>query len=101
MLWVLFKENCLNEKVFLSTKNICLLKLMGKKIFTILRSNFLSIVTYDNDLKKYIKKSSEIDQSTGHFQCFFRPPTLNMIKKNPVNPLIKKLWPKKQFTILH
>ena len=43
--------------------------------------------------EKNIKKSSENDQSTGHFQSFiiyfFRPPTLNL-KNNPVNQLIKK-----------
>ena len=45
-------------------------------------------------LKKALKKSSENDQLTGHFQSFFYlfyfvPPTLNL-KKNPVNQLIKK-----------
>ena len=42
-----------------------------------------------------MKKSSENDQLTGHFQSFFYffcPPTLNL-KKNPVNQLIKKFWP--------
>ena len=46
--------------------------------------------------KKKKKKSSENDQLTGHFQSlfiyFFRPPTLNL-KQNPVNQLIKKIWP--------
>ena len=35
MLWVL-KKNHLNEMALLSTQNIIMLKLMGKKIFTIL-----------------------------------------------------------------
>ena len=44
------------------------------------------------------KKSSENDQFTGHSQFFFYlflfvPPTLNL-KKNPVNQIIKKIWPK-------
>ena len=43
------------------------------------------------------KKSSENDQLTGHFQSFFIyfffvPSTLDL-KKNPVNQLIKKIWP--------
>ena len=42
--------------------------------------------------KKTLKKNSENDQSTGHFQSFllvfFVPRTLNM-KKNPINQLIK------------
>ena len=46
--------------------------------------------------KKFRKKSSENDQSTGHFQSFFLlffiPLTLNL-KKNPANQLIKKFWP--------
>ena len=36
---------------------------------------------------------------TGHFQSFFiyffRPPDPKSEKKNPVNQLIKKIWPKK------
>ena len=36
-----------------------------------------------------VKKSSENDQSTGHFQSLFCPPTLNLTKI-PVNQLIKK-----------
>ena len=49
-------------------------------------------------LGKKKKKSSENDQLTGHFQNFFiyffsSPPTLNLKKKNPVNQLIKKIWP--------
>ena len=34
------QKNCLNETVLLSDQNIQMLKLMGKKIFTILRSKF-------------------------------------------------------------
>ena len=45
---------------------------------------------------KILNKSSENDQLTGHFQSFFIyyfsfPLDL---KKNPVNQLIKKIWPK-------
>ena len=36
------KKNCLNEMVLLNTQNISL-KLMGKKIFTILRSKILFV----------------------------------------------------------
>ena len=32
------QKNCLNETVLLSTQNTCLIKLMGKKRITILRS---------------------------------------------------------------
>ena len=43
-----------------------------------------------------MKKSSENDQSTGHFQSFFsflfRPPTINLKKQTNVNQLIKKYW---------
>ena len=44
-------------------------------------------------------KSSENDQSTGHFQrlFFFRPPYPKSEKKNPVNQLIKKFWPKSTY----
>ena len=49
-------------------------------------------------MKKINKKSSENDQSTGHFQSFFiyffRPPDPRSEKKIPVNQLIKKIWPK-------
>ena len=40
-----------------------------------------------------IKKSSENDQSTGHFKSFlfFVPDPKS--EKNPVNQQIKKLWP--------
>ena len=58
---------------------------------------FLEILKKKNSekIKNKIKKSSENDQSTGHFQSFsiyffFVPPTLNL-KKNPVNQLIKKI----------
>ena len=37
------QKNCLNETVLLSTQNIIMLKQMGKKIFTILRSKILFI----------------------------------------------------------
>ena len=69
---------------------------MGKKLFKILHSKFLSIVTC-HDFKKN-NKSSENDQSTGHFQCFLLSPG-PLSEKNPVNQLIKRFWPKKQFTI--
>ena len=38
-----------------------------------------------------IKKGSENDQSTDHFQSFSRPPDPKSEKKNPVNQLIKIL----------
>ena len=41
-----------------------------------------------------MEKSSENDQSTGHFQSFFFVPSTINLKKNPVNQLIKKIWPK-------
>ena len=48
--------------------------------------------------KQKTKKSSENDQLTGHFQSFFicfffRPPDPKSEKQNPVNQLIKKIWP--------
>ena len=50
--------------------------------------------------KKNKKKISEDDQSTGHFQSFFsfyffyfRPPNPKSETKNPINQLIKKIWP--------
>ena len=52
---------------------------------------------FSGDIKEKRKKSSENDQSTGHFQSFFiyffRPPDPKSEKKNPVNQLIKKFWP--------
>ena len=52
----------------------------------------------ENKRKKALKKkkSSENDQSTGHFQSlfiFFCPPDPRSEKKNHVNQLIKKIWP--------
>ena len=44
-----------------------------------------------------MKKSSENDQLTGHFQSFFIyffVPSDPKSEKNPVNQLIKKFWPK-------
>ena len=55
-----------------------------------------SFTVFSEDIKKIIiiKKSSENDQLTGHFQSFFiyffRPPDPKSEKKNPVNQLIKK-----------
>ena len=66
-------------------KVIVLCRLLGKyKIFKDLIQT-VSFTVCSGD----IKKSSENDQLTGHFQSFFfRPPTLNL--KRNVNQLIKK-----------
>ena len=51
----------------------------------------------NENIKKKKKKSSENDQLTGHFQSFFiyffSSPDPRSEKKNPVNQLIKKIWP--------
>ena len=53
-----------------------------------LKIYFTSFTVFLEILKIFLKKSSENDQSTGHFQrfIFFVSPTLNI----PVNQLIKK-----------
>ena len=44
---------------------------------------------------RFKKKSSEKDQLTGRFQSFPPPPpNPKSEKKNPINQLIKKFWPK-------
>ena len=54
----------------------------------------LVYLTRFNDLSGHIKKSSETDQSTGHFQsfCFHHRqlPYPKSEKKSPVNQLVKK-----------
>ena len=52
-----------------------------------------SFTIFSGDIKE--NKSSENDQSTGHFQSFFFfIPDPKSEKKIPVNQLIKNLWPK-------
>ena len=55
-----------------------------------------SFIVCSEDIKRK-EKSSENDQSAGHFLrvfcSFIHPLTLNL-KKIPVNQLIKKFWPK-------
>ena len=59
-------------------------------------ASFTGVFSGDIKKEKKIseKKSSENDQSTGHFQSFFCPLDPKSEKKNPVNQLIKKFWPK-------
>ena len=69
-------------------------------MITLLVLLFFLEILKKNKGKKALKKSSENDQSTGHFQSFFIyfffvPPTLDL-KKIPVNQLI--IWPKAQCT---
>ena len=69
-----------------------------KILYRLLVFTLLVFSVFSGDIKKkkdLRKKSSENEQSTGHFQSFFsRPLDPKSEKKIPVNQLIKKFWPK-------
>ena len=94
--------------VFLSdtVKSDCPVQIFRKKMEYIKIKVYLTSFTvfFSGDIKKIIKKlykkklkkTSENDQLTGHFQSFliyfFSPPTLSL-KKNSSKSTNKKIWP--------